>query len=138
MARWVADRTLDAAREAIRRSPGISRADLAAAIGLRPSSINHVLTTLRETGEIAPGDVYAARQGAPAQVDDPVEQRILVRARRGLVVVSVLPLDLDETVEDVATALRRLRFRLALYRPDGLYPLDALHDRGRSLARRED
>lgn len=138
MARWVADRTLDAARETIRARPGISRGDLAEAIGLRQSSIYHVLTSLRETCEIAPGDVYRAHVEAPVQVEDPVEQRILYRARRGLVCVSALPGELEETVEDVAVALRRLRFRRAIYRPDGLYPLDALHDRGRSLIRKED
>lgn len=138
MARWVADRTLDKAREAIRVEPGISRADLATRIGLRASSIYHVLTTLRETCEIAPGDVYRAHLDAPARVEDPVEQRILYRARRGLVCVSALPVELDETVEDVAVALRRLRFRRAIYRPEGLYPLDALHDRGRSLSRKEE
>jgi hypothetical protein len=136
--RWVADKTLDAAREAIRCTPGISRSELATSIGLRTSSIYHVLTTLRESLEIAPGDVYRAHAGGPTQVEDPVEQRILCRARRGMVCVSALPTELGESVEDVAVALRRLRGRRAIYRPDGLYPLSALHDRGRSIVRMED
>ena len=131
MTRWVADRTLDAARQVIQTRWGVSRSDLAKAIGLSPSSIYHVLTTLRAADEIAPGDVYRAYEDAPRLVEDPVEQRILIRAQRGLVCVSALPLELDESAEDVAIAIRRLRFRRAIYRPDGLYPLDALHDYGR-------
>jgi len=128
MTRWVAASTLDRAARVIAGRPGLTSVDLAAALGMSPASMFHVLEELRATGEVLPRDVIAARPTAPRQVVDETQQRILVRARRGIVVVRELPAELDEPPEEVRLALLRLRRRGAVYTPAGIWPAASHHN----------
>ena len=142
MTRWVAASTLDRAARAIDARPGIGPGELASVIGLSVMSIPHVVSELRKTGEVLPLDVITWNPDGPERAKDPIQARILRRCKRGLVVVSELPTELhDESPEDVAAAVRRLRFRRAIMHPRGLWPTRAHHDprrRHELLARDDD
>lgn len=129
MTRWVAAATLDRAARVIDARPGIGPGDLALALGLSPMSVPHVVSELRKTGEVLPLDVITWNPDGPSRAKDPIQARILRRCRRGLVVVSELHRELDdETPEDVAAAVRRLRFRRAIMSPRGLWPCRSHHN----------
>lgn len=129
MTRWVAAATLDRASKLIEEHRGLGPAELAERLGMSPASITHVVSELRKTGEVLPHDVITYRPGATEHVREPIQARILRRARKGIVVLSELPAELaDEEPADVYQAVDRLRYRSVIHTPRGLWPASAHHD----------
>lgn len=129
MVQYVAAKTLDRAIAVITASPGVGRDEIAHKLGMRRSSIQHVTTALRSTGEILPVDVIRARSHVQYVPECPIQARILRRARKGLVVVGELPEEItDEEAQDVLDAVRLLRARKAIEQARGYWPASSHYD----------
>ena len=141
----VADRTLDRADAFIRDNPGCSRAQLADAIGMAVSSIQGVAWHLRDLGLILPlGIIRATPAGASGQMQEALHQRVMRRARRGLVVTAELaeelasdPAELPQLSAEVAVVVAELRALGLVCEARGYWPVTAHHDPDGYLARRD-